>query len=74
LNIIFNWDENILGEKLNQYYQKANKLGGLKAKMRMSILTKIPYVRAASSPDTAENIAKFEKALVELEKEFGTKG
>jgi hypothetical protein len=59
-----------LGEKLNQYYQRANSLGGLKAKMRMCILTKIPYPKATRTPDSPENIDKFEKAILEIEKEF----
>ena len=53
-----------------QEYEKAYKLGGMKARMRLAVLTGIPSQKAETEPDSADNIAKFEKAIKELEKEF----
>lgn len=59
-----------MGVKLVELYEKANKMGGLKAKMRLAILTKVPSTSAPTVPDTPETLASFERAIKELEKEF----
>jgi len=59
-----------MGVKLNDYYEKANRMGGLKAKMRLAVLTKIPSSRAVELPDSPENVKLFEDGMRELEKEF----
>ena len=59
-----------MGMKLVELYEKANKMGGLKAKMRLAILTKIPSTSAPTVPDTQEAVKAFENAIRELEKEF----
>ncbi len=66
----FNFGVLIMGKKLLDYYEKAAHLGGLKAKMRLAIITKIPSTKAPAEPDSAENIALFEKAMQEIKKEF----
>ena len=56
--------------KLSKFYDEASKVGGLKARMRLAIITRISSPKAKKEPDTAENIAIFEKALEEIKKEF----
>ena len=45
-----------MGAKLTQFYEEAKKIGGIKAQMRMAILTKMPSTQASISPDSQENI------------------
>lgn len=45
-------------------------MGRAKAKMRLAILTGVPSIKADGMADSSENIAKFENALKEIEKEF----
>jgi hypothetical protein len=59
-----------MADKLSKYYEDANAMGGIKAKMRLSVLTGIPSSKAASEADSPENIEKFEKAMAELKKEY----
>ena len=59
-----------MAEKLVKYYDEANAMGGLKAKMRLAVLTNIPSMKAQSEPDSPENIQKFQKAMQELKKEL----
>lgn len=59
-----------MGKKLVSYYEKANSMGGLKARMRLAMLTGIPSAIVEEEPDSPDNIQKFEKALNELKKEF----
>ena len=58
-----------MGEKLSKFYEKANEIGGMKARMRLAILTNISSVKAAQEPDSEENVKKFEAAIVEISKE-----
>ncbi len=58
-----------MGAKLTQFYEEAKKLGGLKAQMRMAVLTKIPSAQASTAPDSPENINLFQNALNEIKKE-----
>ena len=62
-----------MAEKLEKFYADAKVLGGLKAQMRMAMITKIPGDKAKSVPDTPENIQIFEHALIEIRKEFKQK-
>jgi len=60
-----------MGAKLMAYYDQAANLGGLKAKMRLAVLTGISSATAASVEDSADSVKKFENALSEIKKEFG---
>ena len=60
-----------MGAKLTQFYEEAKKIGGIKAQMRMVILTKMPSTQASISPDSQENINIFQNALNEIKKESG---
>ncbi len=59
-----------MGQKLESFYKEVAKIGGLKAKMRLAVLTSISSAKAPGAPDSAENVAKFEKAMQEIRKEF----
>lgn len=59
-----------MGEKLVAICKKAEELGSIKAKMRLAMLTMIPSSKAATEPDSPENIRKFTEALAELREEF----
>ena len=59
-----------MGDKLVQFYDEAANLGGMKAKMRLAILTTISSTKAVELEDDPETIEKFEAALVEIKKEY----
>ncbi|OGS36910.1 MAG: hypothetical protein A2293_13480 [Elusimicrobia bacterium RIFOXYB2_FULL_49_7] len=59
-----------MGQKLLNYYETAKAKGSIKAQMRLAMITAISSAKAASEPDSPENIQKFEAAMVELAKEF----
>ena len=59
-----------MGDRLLKYYEEASALGGLKAKMRLAVLTNIPSTKAGGEQDSPENIARFDKAMQEIKKEF----
>jgi hypothetical protein len=59
-----------MAQKLVQFYEEAANLGGMKAKMRLSILTSVSSNKAAEVADDAETIKKFEAALEEIRKEY----
>jgi hypothetical protein len=56
--------------KLVSYYDKAKEIGGLKAQMRLAVLTGLPSTKASEAPDSPENIAKFDSAMAEINNEF----
>ena len=59
-----------MGAKLKSYYEQVRLLGGTKAEMRLTLLSKMSLIKASDEPDSAENIAIFESALSEIKKEF----
>ncbi|MFN8578077.1 MAG: GAF domain-containing protein [Candidatus Sericytochromatia bacterium] len=59
-----------MAEKLSIFYSKAEEIGGLKAKIKLSILTKVSSTQANVLEDTDELIRIFEESLTLLEKEF----
>ena len=59
-----------MAQKLLKYYEEAKKIGSWKAAGRLSLMTKISGFMAKTEPDSPENIAKFEKAMREIKKEF----
>lgn len=59
-----------MAEKLVKFFDDAKKLGGMKAQMRLSLLTKMSIVKAEQAEDIEENIKKFEEAIKEIEKEY----
>ncbi len=59
-----------MGQQLAAYYDMAKAMGGMKAQMRMAMITKVPSAQASSMPDAPDKVAVFEQALKELQKEF----
>lgn len=53
-----------------QFYAEAQKLGGLKAKIRLAVITKTPSAKALLIEDTSEMLTVFDKAINEIKKEF----
>ncbi len=58
-----------MGAQLTRFYDEAKKMGGLKAQMRLAMLTKMPSAKAQSQPDSPENVKAFRDALAEISKE-----
>jgi hypothetical protein len=59
-----------MAQQLAAFYDKAKTLGGMKAQMRLAMISQIPSSKAASEPDSQESIQKFKQAMLEIEKEF----
>ena len=57
-----------MGAKLMEFFSQAQKLGGIKGKMRLAMITRISSAQAGSQPDSPENIRKFTAALNEIKK------
>lgn len=61
-----------MGQILYNFYLRADELGGMKARTKFSMLTKLTSVEAKSMADTSENIALFEKSFKAIQEEFKT--
>ncbi|MET1254734.1 hypothetical protein [Aliikangiella maris] len=59
-----------MGQKLVSFYNQAESIGGLKARMRLAMISGIPSNKAESEPDSPDNISKLQNALAEIQKEF----
>jgi hypothetical protein len=59
-----------MGLKLIEYYDKAKKIGGINAIMKLAVITQIPSAKAFSAPDTRENIQSFENAMSQIKNQF----
>ncbi len=55
-----------MATKLTSLYAQASSEFGMTGRMKLAMLTKIPSERAASEPDSPENIRLFEGALAQL--------
>ena len=62
-----------MAKKLLKFYADAAEHGGVIARLRLAVLTRMSSAKAKTEPDTAENIATFEKAIKEIKKEFNKK-
>ena len=58
-----------MGAKLAHFYEEAKAIGGLKAQMRLAVLTMVPSAKAESVPDSSEAISKFQDAINQIKKE-----
>lgn len=59
-----------MGQKLVEYFHEAESIGGIKARVRVSILTKTSSFVAKKIDDSEENIKKFEEALEKIKQEY----
>lgn len=55
-----------MGEKLTKGFDAVKKEGGLKLAMRLAMKSGMSEQKAASEPDSPENVAKMEAALKEV--------
>ncbi|AKV03987.1 hypothetical protein AKJ09_10650 [Labilithrix luteola] len=58
-----------MGDRLASFYEQAESVGGLDAKIRLALLTRIPSTRALVEPDSPQNVSRFETALTEIRRE-----
>ena len=56
-----------MGIRLKEIYDRVNELGGLPAKIKFAKLTLVSSLDAEIIPDSPDNIAKFSRALAEIE-------
>jgi hypothetical protein len=55
-----------MAQKLMMYYAMIEKEGGLGAKIKLATQTRIPSVKAATAPDSPENIDAFRNAYARI--------
>jgi hypothetical protein len=55
-----------MGKKIVSYYQLAEKLGGLPAKVKLAAKTCVASAAAETIPDTPKLLEQFQKALREI--------
>jgi hypothetical protein len=60
-----------MGARLASYFDQAGSIGGIQAKMKLALLTKMASPKAAEVDDTPDQIAAFEAALSSIKQEFG---
>lgn len=58
-----------MGARLEQFFKEAFDLGGFPARIRLARETRIASAEARTEPDSADNVARFEKALAALRAE-----
>ena len=59
-----------MGAKIQAYFDQAKQLGGLKATMRLAMLTGVGSKDAAGAAESPDVLGKFNSALAEIQKEF----
>ena len=59
-----------MGQKLVDEYARVKQRWGMKAQVRLAVITKIAAPSAAKLPDSAENLALFENAVSKIAKEY----
>lgn len=59
-----------MGALLMQYYEQAEKAGGIKASLRLAMKTAISSTKARTVPDSPELLKAFEKAWSDIKKEL----
>ncbi|MCS6822769.1 MAG: GAF domain-containing protein [Cytophagaceae bacterium] len=59
-----------MADVLYSFYLKAADIGGVKARTRLSVLTKITSIQASSMPDDPETVKMFEDCMKIIVKEF----
>jgi hypothetical protein len=57
-----------MGQKLDAYFIQAEKLGGVKAKVKLAMITKMSVSSAKAAPDSPTNIKLFEGAMAQIKK------
>jgi hypothetical protein len=60
-----------MGQQLQSFYREATELGGIPARTKLSIMTRISSIEASVLEDKPEVVASFVKAMEQIRKEFG---
>jgi hypothetical protein len=55
-----------MGARLTSYYDQAKAAGGLEARLKLAMVTRMSSAQAKEAPDSPENITRFEQALRQL--------
>ena len=55
-----------MGSELMKFYKYIGDEAGMKGKMQLAQLTKVPVTLAATAPDSEDNLAKFRAAIAEI--------
>jgi hypothetical protein len=55
-----------MAEKLLKLYKFAQDIGGAQAKVKLAMATKMPSTKAATEPDSKENIQVLSAAIKEI--------
>lgn len=55
-----------MAQKLNQFYELIKAHGGIQSQMRLAMKTGLASAKAATEPDSPENLAKFKAAFKEI--------
>jgi len=55
-----------MGQKLSKIYELINAEGGMQGQMRLAMKTGLSSAKAATEPDSQQNIDKFKAAFKEL--------
>ncbi len=63
-----------MAEKIHSFYMRAEEIGGVRARAKLSMLTLIDSYQARSLPDSDDTIQLFESAMKQLVKEFNKGG
>lgn len=59
-----------MAERGKAYFEEANRLGGLQAKIRLATLARVTSTEATSSEDTSELLGRLQEAMVEVRATF----
>jgi hypothetical protein len=55
-----------MGARLTTFYDHAKATGGIEARLKLALVTRMSSVQAKEAPDSPENITRFENALRQL--------
>ena len=55
-----------MGKQLAAFYDKANEKGGISARVKIAMITKMAVAKAEEAADSPENIKLFEQALAQI--------
>jgi len=59
-----------MGQQMKNIFEEAEKIGGITARMRLSVMSKINSSNAESKPDTPEDIKILSDALAKIKNEL----
>ena len=63
-----------MGQRVQKYFEQADRLGGLVARMRFASLAQLTSAEAAAIEDDADILTRLERALDAVRREFSGAG